>query len=77
MKTIAPLLLLAAAFLAGCEKKNPETPEAPPAQKPGVASAQAAPADSLGGAPKRALDDARSQIDAVQKKETADTSDIR
>lgn len=77
MKTLAPLLL-AAALLAGCGKKKPETPVTPPAQKPEVASTQpAASPDSLGGAPKRALDDTRAKIDAVQKKEHADAADIR
>ena len=75
MKHALPIFAFAALLLAGCGKKEPATPAAAPSPPPEPAAPAAS--GSIGGAPKRIIDDAQAKIDAVQKKETAATDEVR
>lgn len=76
MNRALPIFAFAALALAGCGKKEPATPPPAPARPPESAPAPTT-SGSLGGAPKRILDDAQAKIDAVQKKEAAAADEVR
>lgn len=76
MNRTFPIFAFVALALAGCGKKEPATPPPTPSSPPESAPATTS-SGSLGGAPKRILDDAQAKIDAVQKKEAAATDEVR
>lgn len=69
-------ILLTGLALAGCDKKPSANPPSPAAPKTPEVGEAAPPSGSVGGASKRAIDDAKAKLDAAQKREAAGAAGV-